>query len=112
MKGVTLRVAEKGEGMSGFWDKLKDFFIGGGGGGDLRSRVRREMLARAERREVFTAAQVAEISKLPSKEVLVAQMLGIIQSPMRGIVVCVNGVMQGLVIALEEIRKKKEAAGG
>ncbi|HZN95195.1 MAG TPA: hypothetical protein VFB81_20930, partial [Myxococcales bacterium] len=46
--------------MSGFWDKLKDFFIGGGGGGrDLRSRVLREMLARARRQITFTAGQVA-----------------------------------------------------
>ena len=37
---------------------------------------------------------------------------GALGLPIRGIVVCVNGVMQGLVIALEEIRKKKEAAGG
>jgi len=46
--------------MSGFWDKLKGFFLGGDGGGrDLRSRVMREMLARAQRQITFTAGQVA-----------------------------------------------------
>jgi large subunit ribosomal protein L10 len=61
---------------------------------------------------ILDGKQVGEIAKLPPKEVLVAQALGIIQSPMRGIVTCVNGVLTGLVVALEEIRKKKEAAGG
>jgi len=61
---------------------------------------------------IIDARQVGDIAKLPPKEVLVAQALGIIQSPMRGIVTCINGVMAGMVIAIEEIRKKKEAAGG
>ncbi len=61
---------------------------------------------------ILDSGQVGEIAKLPPKEVLVAQALGIIQSPMRGIVVCINAVMSGVVIAIEEIRKKKEAAGG
>ncbi|HYV44296.1 MAG TPA: reverse transcriptase family protein [Myxococcaceae bacterium] len=43
--------------MPGFWDKLRGFF--GGDGGDLRSRVKREVLGRAGRGEIFTAEQVA-----------------------------------------------------
>ena len=35
-------------------------------------------------------------------------MLGSISSPASGIVYAVNGVMQKLVIAMEEVRKQKE----
>jgi large subunit ribosomal protein L10 len=58
---------------------------------------------------VLSQKDVGAIASLPSKEVLVAQAIGIVQSPLRGIVICVNGVMASLVTALEEIRKKKEA---
>lgn len=59
---------------------------------------------------VLDGKQVEEIADLPTKEVLVAQAAGIIQSPMRGIVTVVNAVMSGLVIAIEEIRKQKESS--
>lgn len=57
---------------------------------------------------VLEGRQVAEIANLPSKEVLIAQALGIVQSPMRGLVTVINGVLTNLVVALEEIRKQKE----
>src|SRR5437868_6017675 len=43
--------------MPGFWDKLRGLFAGGLD--DLSARVKREMLARAKRGEIFTAEQVA-----------------------------------------------------
>jgi len=43
--------------MPGFCDKLKGFFAGGAD--DLSARVKREMLGRARRGEIFTAEQVA-----------------------------------------------------
>ncbi len=59
---------------------------------------------------VLDAKEIGRIAGLPSKAVLVAQAIGIVQSPMRGLVTVVNGVMTGLVVALEEIRKKKDAS--
>ena len=59
---------------------------------------------------VLDAKQVGQIAGLPSKEVLVAQAIGIVQGPMRGIVTAVNAVMASLAIAIEEVRKKKEAS--
>ena len=61
---------------------------------------------------IVSAKDVGAIAGLPPKEVLVAQALGIIQSPMRGLVTVINNVMTGLVVALEEIRKQKEASAG
>lgn len=61
---------------------------------------------------VLGPKEVGTIASLPSKEVLVAQAIGVVQSPVRGVVTAISGVMRGLVLALEEIRKKKEAAGG
>ena len=60
---------------------------------------------------ILNAEQIGDVAKLPSKEVLIAQALGIVQSPMRGLVTVINGVMTGVVVAIEEIRRKKEAAG-
>jgi large subunit ribosomal protein L10 len=59
---------------------------------------------------VLGAKEIGAISSLPPKEVLVAQALGIVQSPMRGLVTVLTNVMGGLVTALEEIRKQKEAS--
>ncbi|MFA6988689.1 MAG: 50S ribosomal protein L10 [Candidatus Gastranaerophilaceae bacterium] len=54
------------------------------------------------------AKQVDELAKLPSKEELIAKMLGSINSPATGLVGCVQGVMRGLVIAMDGVRKQKE----
>ena len=59
---------------------------------------------------LLSSKEIGAIASLPPKEVLVAQAMGIIQSPMRGLVTVLNGVMTGLVVALEEIRKQKEAS--
>jgi large subunit ribosomal protein L10 len=53
------------------------------------------------------AQQVDALAKLPSKEELIAQMLGSINSPATGIVGCVQGVMRSLVIAMDGVRKQK-----
>jgi large subunit ribosomal protein L10 len=60
--------------------------------------------------EVLTADQVKEISNLPSKEELYAQILGGINSPAQGIVNTVNGIARGLVTAMDAVRKQKEEA--
>lgn len=59
---------------------------------------------------LLSGREVAQIAGLPTKGVLVAQAIGIVQGPMRGIVTTVNAVMTSLVVAIEEVRKKKEAS--
>ncbi len=59
---------------------------------------------------LLNAKQIGAIAGLPPREVLIAQALGVIQSPMRGLVTVLSGVLTGLVVALEQIRKQKEAS--
>jgi RNA-directed DNA polymerase len=45
--------------VAGFWDKVKDFFGGGAGGGGAPSPVRDAMVARAQKKESFEAKDIA-----------------------------------------------------
>lgn len=54
-------------------------------------------------------AQISKLSKLPSKEVLVAQALGGLNSPIQGFANVLNGTVRGLVIALNAIAEKTPA---
>ena len=51
------------------------------------------------------------IAALPSKEVLIAKMLGSMNAPAQNVVYALSGVSRNLVYALEAIRKQKEAQG-
>lgn len=58
-------------------------------------------------------AQVTQLASLPSREVLLAQVLGAMQSPISGLVNVLSGPARQLVVALDAIRtQKQEAAGG
>lgn len=59
--------------------------------------------------ETVDAAKVMELSKLPSKEVLVAKFLGSMNAPISGFVNVLNGNLRGLVVALNAIAEKKSA---
>ncbi len=54
--------------------------------------------------------QIETLSKLPSREVLLAQLVGTLQSPTRGFVTVLSGTIRGLVIALNQIKEAKERA--
>ena len=58
---------------------------------------------------VIDAAKVTELSKLPSKEVLLAQVLGGLNAPITGFATVLNGTLKGLVVALNAIAEKKGA---
>ncbi len=57
--------------------------------------------------KILTADEVKELSNLPGREELYAQMLGSINSPAQGIVNTVNGVARALVTAIDAVRKQK-----
>jgi large subunit ribosomal protein L10 len=61
--------------------------------------------------KVLEPTEIKQLAELPSKEELYAKMLGSINSPAQGIVSVINGVTRSLVIAMEEVRKQKEAQG-
>lgn len=58
---------------------------------------------------VYDAAQVQALSKIPPKDVLIAQMVGAIQSPLSGFVGTLQGVLSGLVYTLQSVADKKSA---
>lgn len=58
---------------------------------------------------VIDAAGVKALADLPPREVLVAQVLAGMQSPIVGFVNVLQGTIRNLVYALEAVRKQKEA---
>lgn len=59
---------------------------------------------------VVDATQVKTLSTLPSREVLVAQVLGGLQAPIYGLAYVLKANITGLVRALDAVREQKEAS--
>ncbi len=58
--------------------------------------------------KVIDEAGVKYLSELPSKEELIAKMLGSLNAPITGLVMVMSGVMRNFVCALNAIKEKKE----
>jgi len=59
--------------------------------------------------EALDAAQITAISKLPSRQVLYGQLVGMVASPITGLARSLNGLVSGLAIALSGVLEKKES---
>ncbi|MDR3164253.1 MAG: 50S ribosomal protein L10 [Synergistaceae bacterium] len=59
---------------------------------------------------VIDREQVTALADLPSKETLVAMLLGVLNGPARGLVTVLSGPARGLVTALSQIKEQKEKA--
>ncbi|UTI65520.1 50S ribosomal protein L10 [Paraconexibacter antarcticus] len=59
--------------------------------------------------EALDAAQITALSKLPSRDVLYQQLVGLVASPLTGLARSLNGLIGGLAIALDGVREKKES---
>jgi large subunit ribosomal protein L10 len=57
-----------------------------------------------------SAAQVARLASLPSREVLLSQLAGYIQAPMAQFAGAMNGLLYQMVGALEALRSQRSAA--
>ncbi len=57
---------------------------------------------------ILDEADVVALSKLPSREQLIAQIVGGISSPLTGFVTVLNNTVQGLVVALGQIAEQKQ----
>ena len=57
---------------------------------------------------VVSVDEVKALAKLPSREVLVAQLLGSLNAPIQGLATVLSGNIRGLAVALNQIREKKE----
>lgn len=55
----------------------------------------------------ISAEDVKAVSNLPSKQELIAKIMGCLKSPAQGIANSLNAVPRALVIATEEVRKQK-----
>jgi large subunit ribosomal protein L10 len=55
------------------------------------------------------AAQIAAISKLPSREVLYGQLVGLVASPLTGLARSLNQLVGGLAVALGGVLEKTES---
>lgn len=60
--------------------------------------------------KLLNAADVAALAKLPPKEVLAAQLMGVMMGPLRGFVTVLHQVPSGLVRVLDQVRQQKEEA--
>ncbi len=56
------------------------------------------------------ADQIRAISRLPSREVLYGQLVGMVASPISGLVRSLGGLLGGLAVALGQVQEQKAAA--
>jgi large subunit ribosomal protein L10 len=54
-------------------------------------------------------AQIRSLSRLPSREVLYGQLVGVVASPIGCLVRSLGGLLGGLAVALGQVREKKES---
>lgn len=59
--------------------------------------------------DVLDADQIRAISRLPSREALYGQLVGIVASPITGLVRTLSALVGGLAVALSQVREKKES---
>lgn len=57
---------------------------------------------------VFSPEKILEIASLPSKDVLIAQMINGVKSPLYSLVFILQGPLRGLIYTLEAVKKQKE----
>lgn len=58
---------------------------------------------------VYNVAQIEQLSKIPSREVLISQMLGSLNGPITGLVGTLNGILSNFVFTLQAVADKKAA---
>ncbi len=59
-------------------------------------------------RKFFAGEQLEDLSKLPSRDQLIAMVVGGIQAPIRGLVNSLAGVLRSVLYALNAIKEQKE----
>jgi large subunit ribosomal protein L10 len=62
--------------------------------------------------DVLTVEQITELSRLPALDVLHAQLVGVIASPITGLVRGLNALISGLAIQLQQIAEQGLVGGG
>ena len=75
----------------------------------IKEAKKGQVIAAALDGKLLDAKETEVLADLPSKEELYAKMLGCINSPATGIAGAVNAVMSGLVRAMDQVAKQKQA---
>jgi len=60
--------------------------------------------------QTISAEKIKSLAELPSREVLLGQVVGTMQAPISSFVYVLNANLTGLVRALEQVREKREAS--
>lgn len=58
--------------------------------------------------QVISTEMIQDLAKLPSREVLLAQLMGVMNGPIRGFVTVLNQIPASFVRVLDQIRQQKE----
>jgi large subunit ribosomal protein L10 len=61
--------------------------------------------------KAVAAKEIAAIADLPSREELVSKLLFLVQSPLRRLVMVLNGPVRGLAVTLHQIAEQKSKSG-
>jgi large subunit ribosomal protein L10 len=61
-------------------------------------------------RSVLSAAEIEALASLPSREQLIAQVVGAIASPLQGLANVLSGPIRGLVVVLGQVQDQKASA--
>ncbi len=56
---------------------------------------------------ILSGKEILAFAKLPGREILLAQLLGVLQSPMRGLATVLAGNIKNLVVVINKIKEKK-----
>ena len=62
--------------------------------------------------EVFVADQIERLAEIPSRDVLLGQMVSAMQSPISGLAFTLNGILQKLVGTLQAVAEQRKEEGG
>jgi large subunit ribosomal protein L10 len=62
--------------------------------------------------QVLTPEAVGQLAELPSRDELIAKVIGSVQSPLYGFAAVLSGLLRGTVVALAAIRDQKAGAEG
>lgn len=59
--------------------------------------------------ETFEVAEIKAIAKLPARDVLYGQLVGVVAAPLTGLARGLGGLLGGLAVALGQVQQKKES---
>ena len=62
--------------------------------------------------QIVPATEIQNIANLPSREELISKLLYLMQHPIRGLAVVLNGTIRNIAVVLDQIAKQKGEGGG